>query len=87
MKYICNALMALSLAFIINFLVMRAQASGRAPKKADRLAAMYHYCDIKNPSVDYYRSSRRYSPQSSGRSGGGGGGGGGGGSSGGGHSF
>ncbi|MBQ6696844.1 MAG: TPM domain-containing protein [Lachnospiraceae bacterium] len=89
MKYICNVLLALSVAMIINFLVMRAQAANKAPKKNARLEAVYHYCDLIDPQAIYMRQERKYSPQSSGGGGrsGGGGGGGGGSSSGGGHSF
>ncbi|MBQ7774732.1 MAG: TPM domain-containing protein [Lachnospiraceae bacterium] len=89
MKYICNGLMAISLAMIINFLIMRVQAANRAPGKEARLDALYHYCDLEDTRATFVHSTRVYSPKSSGGGSGGGGGrgGGGGGSSGGGHSF
>lgn len=87
MKYICNGLLAISLALIINFLIMRAQASSRGVSMNARMDAAYHYCDLEDSKIVFLHKTKVYSPRSSGSSGGGGGGGGGGGSSGGGHSF
>lgn len=94
MKYISNALLALILALLVNFFIMRFMGRNRMPSQKERLSRMRYRYSLKNTRAEYISTSKRYDPVSSGSggsgsSGGGGGGGGGGGSSGsgGGHSF
>ncbi len=88
MKYICNALLAIVIALLLNyFLVM---ASSRSSKASDRqvINGIYSKVEVKNASANFVNQTKRYSPQSSGGGRGGGGhrGGGGGHRGGGGHS-
>lgn len=89
MKYICNFLLAIILALLINFFVVMGYSRSRKASTSELLTGIYHNVDIKNPTVNHVRQTKRYSPQSSSSSGGRSGGGGGGGRSGGGggHSF
>lgn len=90
MKYICNLLLALILALLINFFVVMGYSRSRKASTREVHTGIYHKVDILNPTVTHTHQTKRYSPQSS-SSGGGGGGhsGGGGGHSGGGggHKF
>lgn len=88
MKYISNALIALILAMILNYLFIRQFRHSKMPSRSELVQSSF----IKRDVYDYRKkctsTKRVYSPQSSGSSGGSsGGGGGGGGHSGGGHSF
>lgn len=90
MKYISNALCAVILAFLINYVVMRCMAGAGKPGEKELLKNMKHHCQLTNARADLVKQTKRYSPPSSdsdGGSGGGGGGGGGSSGSGGGHSF
>lgn len=91
MKYISNMLLAVIIALLINFCIMRAMSRNKVPGQKDWLRRMQHHCSLTDTRAEYLRTSKRYAPVSSSDSGGGssGGGGGGGGSSGsgGGHSF
>lgn len=94
MKYISNALLAVILAMLINYAIVKIISARHKPSKQDLLSGMYHDLKVFNPSAHFMNSTKTYSPQSSGggSSGGGGGhsgggGGGGGGHSGGGHGF
>ncbi len=87
MKYICNALMAISVALIINFLLLRVLSLNRKEKEQEVLEKANYIYRLRNAELEYLYTDRKYSPQSSGSSGRGGGGGGRGGGSSGGHSF
>ena len=88
MKHICNLLLALTLAMLINYFIVMSFAHAKKPSNGELLSGLFTKIDIQNPSTHFTRQTKKYSPQSSGNSGGGGsGGGGGGGHSGGGHSI
>ena len=91
MKYISNALLALIIALLINYFVVRAFSRSKKPSENELLNNIYTQYAVSNPQSTFVRQSKVYDPPSS--SGGGSSGGGGGGSSGGssggggGHSF
>ncbi|MCI5620789.1 MAG: TPM domain-containing protein [Lachnospiraceae bacterium] len=87
MKYISNAFLALILALLINFIVVRVISKAKKPGRDELLEGVFAKCTINHPKATMTNQTRVYDPPSS--SGGGGGGGGGGGHSGGGggHSF
>lgn len=95
MKYISNAFLAVIIALLLNYFLVRSFSRAKRPSKTDLLGKVFTQCNIVNPNVRFIRQSRVYSPPSSsgsgGSSGGGGSSSGGGGSSsgggGGGHSF
>lgn len=96
MKYISNALLALILALLINYGIMRHMSKNHAPGQKERLLGMNHHYALTNARADYINTTTRYDPQSSdsgsdssggGGSSGGGSSGGGSSGSGGGHSF
>lgn len=90
MKYVSNALLALILAVLINYGIMRAASSSGKPTDRELLKYMKYHCEVQYPQAKFVRQTKRYDPVSSdsGSSGGGSSGGGGGSSgSGGGHSF
>ena len=92
MKYITNALFAVILALLINYMLVRRASSAARPGRGEILGALDIQEKVSNPSVKHRSTSKKYDPPtstSSGSSGsrsGGGGGGGGGFSGGGGHS-
>lgn len=90
MKYISNAFLAVAVALLINYFIVRMVS--RSDKATDRqiLGGIYSKMEIHNARADFTHQTKRYSPQSSDSGSGGrssGGGGGGGGHSGGGHRF
>lgn len=86
MKYICNFLLSLILALIINYIfVIRSSKKRTASVLALKQNMIYH-CSLSNQQAVFSHETKVYNPSTS-SSGGGGGGGGGGGHSGGGHSF
>lgn len=91
MKYISNALIALVLAFIINFIVIRIYSKKKAAKGREIINNIFSQCNLHNANCVMTGQTRVYDPPSSSSSsdggGGGGGSGGGGGGGGGGHSF
>ena len=88
MKYICNFLLSIALALVLNYFVaMFLSSKTKASKKEIRSNMISHF-RIMDPKAEFTHETKVYNPStSSGGSSGGGGGGGGGGSSGGGHSF
>ena len=88
MKYICNFLLSIALALVLNYFVaMFLSSKTKASKKEIRSNMIFHF-RIMDPKAEFTHETKVYNPStSSGGSSGGGGGGGGGGSSGGGHSF
>ena len=91
MKYISNAFLAVIIALLLNYFLVRSFSRAKRPSKTDLLGKVFTQCNIVNPNVRFIRQSRVYSPPSSsgsgGSSGGGGGSSSGGGGGGGGHSF
>ena len=86
MKYVCNFLISVIFALIINYFVVIALSKKKKASLREVSKNIYSRCGIGNTSVQFVKEKRVYNPPSSSSSGGGGGGGGGG-SSGGGHSF
>ena len=84
MKYICNLLLAVILALLINFMIVMWYSRSRKASTSELLTGIYHNVDIANPMVTHTHQTKRSSPQSAGGGGGRSGGGGGGGRSGGG---
>ena len=95
MKYISNALLAIVIALLLNYIIVRVYAKSKAPSRKELLNGIFVEKKIANANAVFTNQTTRYDPvesSSGGSSGGGGGfsgGGGGGGSSGGGggHSF
>ena len=87
MRYVCCALMALLLSFLINFVVVSKGSKIQRTSGAEMLSGAYKSLRYTPPAVIKTGETKTYSPQSSGSGGGGGsrGGGGGGHSGGGGH--
>jgi uncharacterized protein len=92
MKYISNALLAIALAMLINFILVKIKAGKHKASRQELLSGIFSSYQLHDATAVFSHQTRTYSPPSSdsgggGSSGGGGGGGGGGGHSGGGHSF
>ena len=92
MKYISNALLAIAIAILINYFIVRQTSRVRKASDNEIVNGVFANNAFNNVSVNFIRQTRTYSPRSSsssGSSGGHSGGGGGGGHSGGGggHSF
>ncbi len=86
MKYVTSALLAMILAVMINFILVRSANAARVPSKAEMLKGLYSQCKLNNPQMILTNTTKVYDPPSSSSGGGGGhGGGGGGGHGGGGH--
>ena len=90
MKYISNALLAIVIALLLNYTIVRAYSSSKAPSRKELLDGIFMDKKLNNPKAVFTNETKRYDPveSSSGGSSGGGGGfsGGGGGFSGGGGS-
>lgn len=90
MKWIGNVLLALALALLINYFVIRITSTGSSQKVID-LQGTQNDFELNNVKADFIKTTKTRVESSSGGSGGGGGGGssggGGGGGGGGGHSF
>lgn len=90
MKYVSNAILAVILALLFNYFLMRRAAKNRVPERHELLSGMRHHYALTNPGAEHLRQTKHYDPQSSDSDNGGsssGGGGGGSSGSGGGHSF
>ena len=94
MKYISNALLAIAIAILINYFIVRQTSRVRKASDNEIVNGVFANNAFNNVSVNFIRQTRTYSPRSSsssgssgGHSGGGGGGGGHSGGGGGGHSF
>lgn len=89
MRYICSALMALLLSFLINYWIVSRASKIQKTSGTEMIAGAQKTLRYTPPAVIKTGETKTYSPQSSGSSGGGGHRGGGGGHSGGGghHSF
>ena len=89
MKYICNALIALIAAFLLQFAFVRSFSKTRKASRSEILGAAKVRFQLRNVNATYLGRTKEYSPVSSSSGGHSGGGGGGGHSSGGGggHSF
>ena len=93
MKYISNALLAIVIAILINYFIVRQTSRVRKASDNEIVNGVFANNAFNNVSVNFIRQTRTYSPRSSSSSGssgghsGGGGGGGGHSGGGGGHSF
>lgn len=92
MKYVSNAFLAVILALLINYFLMRRISGNRGPKEHEMLKGMKYRYSLTDARAEYLSQTKKYDPistDSGSDSGGSSGGGGGGGSSGsgGGHSF
>ena len=93
MKYICNSILAIVLAMLINFRFVAFSSHKRKATNRELLQNIFSNVNITNTTSTFLRQTKTYSPESSGSGGSsgggssGGGGGGGGGSSSGSHSF
>lgn len=89
MKYICNLLLAVILALLINYALVRAYSAGKKPSGSQLLSGIYASYSLRDTHADFSHQTKVYSPRSSGGGGRSGGGGGrsGGSHSGGGHRF
>ena len=90
MKMICNILLALGMAMILNYFLARVLSRPHMPNHKKVLNGLHHRFVLEHPKMVMKGKSKRRSSSGSSSSGGGGGsfgGGGGGGSSGGGHSI
>jgi len=87
MKYISNALLAITIALLINYFLVMLLSRSRKATTNQLLDGIYSKVEIHNPSVRFLHQTKRYDPPSSSSSGGSRSGGGGGGGGGGGHSF
>lgn len=86
MKYISNALLALVLALIINFILVCVFSKKHKPSASQLFSGIYSSFQVNHPEEKFTGQTKRYSPQSSGGGGHSGSGHSGGGHSGGGHS-
>ncbi len=87
MKYVSNALLAIVIALLLNYILVRLTARVSKPTDGQLIEGVFSQKKIGDISPIFVREDRVYSPRSSGGSGGGGGGGGHSGGGGGGHSF
>ena len=90
MKYISNALLAIAIAILINYFIVRQTSRVRKASDNEIVNGVFANNAFNNVSVNFIRQTRTYSPRSSsssGSSGGHSGGGGGHSGGGGGHSF
>lgn len=89
MKYLSNGFLAVILALLLNYFLMRQISKTRGPVERELLNAMKYRCSLTDARAEYLSQTKRYDPVSSDSGSGGGSSGGGGGSSGsgGGHSF
>ena len=75
MKYISNAFLAVIIALLLNYFLVRSFSRAKRPSKTDLLGKVFTQCNIVNPNVRFIRQSRGGGGSSSGGGGGGGGGG------------
>ena len=92
MKCICNAFLAVAVALLINYFVVRMASRTEKASARQIMGGIFTKVEINNARAEFTHQTKCYSPQSSSSSSGGGsgrsgGGGGGGGHSGGGHRF
>lgn len=86
MKYISNVLLAIILAMLANFFIVKVLSARHKPSRQELFTGLYQGFTVNDPNAAFINQTKEYRPQSSGGGGGGGhsGGGGGGGHSGGG---
>ena len=77
MKYICNGLLAVTLALLLNYFIVLFLSRSRKPSRDELMANIKNYCLFDGARANFVNQTRKYSPQSSGSSGGHSGGGGG----------
>ena len=76
MKYICSALLAIILAFLINYFIAMFYSRQKKTSVKTIISSIYANTNITNPRITFSHQAKTYSPPSSSSSGGGGGGGG-----------
>jgi uncharacterized protein len=86
MKYISNALLALVIAILINYIIVRTVSRKHAATQNELVSGIFVNNALNNSHVALVRQTKTYAPRSSDSGGHGGGGGGHGGGGGGGHS-
>lgn len=86
MKYVCNFLISIILAFLLNYIYVMVHSRKKKASATDLKQGLNFHCHIQDPNVLFLHETKRYNPRTS-SSGGGSRGGGGGRSSGGGHRF
>lgn len=86
MKYISNAVLAVVLAMLFNYIIVMAVSKQQKPSNSQLLNGTFTNAVVNNPSSRFINQTRTYSPPASSGSSGGHSGGGGGHSEGGGHS-
>ncbi|MBP3506984.1 MAG: TPM domain-containing protein [Lachnospiraceae bacterium] len=72
LKYTSNVLLALIIAFIVNYGFVRAYSAKHKTSAEKMLNGITKYCMITNPHADHIHVTESYQPRSSGGSGGGG---------------
>lgn len=65
MKYVSNAILAMILALLFNYFLMRRTAKNRVPERHELLAGMRHHYVLTNQAAEHLRQTKRYDPQSS----------------------
>lgn len=87
MKYASNAFLAILLALLINYFLVKITSKARKASSNELLANLPMHCEIMNANTLFTHQTKRYDPPSSSSGGHGGGGGGGRSGGGGGHRF
>lgn len=70
MKYISNILIAVIVAFIINYFIIKLSLSNQKVNKRSVMEGMSYYCNIQNVQKNFTHQTRVYDPPSSSSSGG-----------------
>lgn len=73
MKYISNLLIAVIVAFIINYFVVKSSLSDSKVKRNKLMSGMAYYCNVENVYKNFLYQTKVYNPPSSSSSGHGGG--------------
>lgn len=74
MKYISNVLIAVIVAFIINYFVVKSSLSGSKANRKRIMSSMNYHCNVENVSMNFLYQTKVYIPPSSSSSGHSGGG-------------
>lgn len=69
MKYISNALLAIVLAFFINYFLVMTLSRSRKANTSQLLNGIFSKAEIRNPQTTFVNQTKRYSPQQSSSSG------------------
>lgn len=66
MKYICNILLAIILAALLNYCMIKVFSGNHKPSRNQLLSGVQTQCNISNVRTNFIHQSKTYSPQSSG---------------------